>query len=111
VASNEQKSALHPQRSLGQSRQAGTKIIVSDVANENAQIVLTNSPKSSSSSTVTIQQVVKTATPPSTSVSQSTSGVMTGANLSFQFRYPIQLGLPLAQVSDNIVEFALTVSR
>lgn len=81
VASNGKKAALPQQRSRGQSRQIETTIIVSDGGNENAQIVL-NLPKSSTS-TATVQQIVKAVTAPSTStsVSQSTSGVMTGVKL------------------------------
>lgn len=84
VASNDQKVTLPQQRSRGQSRQVETTKIVSDATNENAQIILTNSPKPTASSSVIPSQnlnIVKTVTPPSTSVSQSTSGVMTGVNL------------------------------
>lgn len=77
VASNDQKSALPLQRSRGQSRAVEKTILVSDVANESAQIVLSNRPKTSTSTSAS-QHIVKTITPPSTSVSQSTSGVMTG---------------------------------
>jgi hypothetical protein len=80
VASNGQKTKVLPlqqqQRSRGQSRQLETTIIVSDGGgNESAQILLTNLPKT--------QNNVKAVTAPSTSVTQSTSGVMTGANSQF----------------------------
>lgn len=84
MASNDQKVVLPVQRSRGQSRQIETKLTVSDVGNENAQ---TNLPKTSTSSSST-PRIVKTLTPPSTSVSQSTSGVMTGAKHLFSFRKP-----------------------
>jgi hypothetical protein len=80
VASNAPKTALPQQRSRGQSRHVETTIIVGDGGNENAQIILTSLPKTTASST-SIQRIVKTVSPPSTSVSQSTSGVMTGAKL------------------------------
>lgn len=79
MASNDQKSgalALPQQRSRGQSRKAEAKPVISDVGIENAQIVLAKS----STSTSSIQHIVKTVTSPSTSVTQSTSGVMTGGN-------------------------------
>lgn len=77
MASNEQKTKLPQQRSRGQSRNVETTIIVGDVGHESAQLVLKNLPKAAASSS-SVQHIVKTATPPSTSVSQSTSGVMTG---------------------------------
>lgn len=52
-------------------------IIVSDVGNDNAQIVVTQLPKASTNKSKTVQQVSKTVSPQSVSQS-TTSGAMTG---------------------------------
>jgi hypothetical protein len=88
VASHDQKSTVLPSRplSLSSSRLGGGEpltearveatIIVSDAGNnDNAQIVVTQLPKSSNASKA-VQQITKTVSPPN--VSQSTSGAMTG---------------------------------
>ncbi|CRL04002.1 CLUMA_CG017120, isoform A [Clunio marinus] len=77
VASNEQKTSLPQQRSRGQSRRIEASIVVSDTSNDNTQVIITAVTKTATTSS-TVQSVVKTQNPPSTSVSQSTSGVMTG---------------------------------
>ncbi|KAG5666312.1 hypothetical protein PVAND_017811 [Polypedilum vanderplanki] len=96
VASNDQKALPRPQTSnssstilRGQSTKVeveATIIVSNDVANanDNAQIIVTNLPKTStttSSTSKTVQQIAKTlTTTSSTNVSQSssTSGAMTG---------------------------------
>lgn len=96
VASNDQKTVLPSLRPLttasprdrgsGQlpERVEATIIVSGDVANENAQIVVTQLPKASSTNkSKTLQQVSKTVSPQS--VSQSTSGAMTG---EFSFYLP-----------------------
>jgi hypothetical protein len=91
VASNDQKTVLPSLRPLatattalpssrggGQlSERVEATIIVSDVGNDNAQIVVTQLPKASTNKSKTVQQVSKTVSPQSVSQS-TTSGAMTG---------------------------------
>lgn len=92
MASNDQKTVL-PSRQLTNnttnvlptsrsgesSARVEATIIVSDVGNDNAQIVVTQLPKVPTTSTKSAQQVSKTVSPPSVSQStSSTSGAMTG---------------------------------
>lgn len=96
MASNDQKTVLPSLRPLttsttttssrggGQvSERVEATIIVSDVGNDNAQIVVTQLPKASTNKSKTVQQVSKTVSPQS--VSQSTSGAMTGEFFSIKF--------------------------
>lgn len=73
MASNETKDSLpQQQRGGGQSRnKIETTIIISEIRNENVQ----NQAKSTENSSTTNKQSTKT----STSITQSSSGVMTGA--------------------------------
>lgn len=92
MASNDQKTVLPSLRplttatttALPSSRGGGqlsdrveATIIVSDVGNDNAQIVVTQLPKATSNKSKTVQQVSKTVSPHSVSQS-TTSGAMTG---------------------------------